>query len=118
MSSNPRSLLTLKRSPAQADGTLEERLHKVLANAGLGSRRPRDEIAGGPSTRAPPGTSQWRSSGGQFSAPVSIGLTEKASAAHFCGKSKRGSIDRRPLAFDAFGAKVREAMSATRKGAK
>lgn len=31
---------------------------------------------------------------------------------------KRGSIDRRPLAFDAFGAKVREAMSATRKGAK
>ena len=40
MSSNPRSLLTLKRSPAQADGgALEERLHKVLANAGLGSRR-------------------------------------------------------------------------------
>jgi hypothetical protein len=31
---------------------------------------------------------------------------------------KRGSIDRRPLAFDAFGARVREAMSATRKGAK
>ena len=40
MSSNPRSLLTLKRSPEQADGgALEERLHKVLANAGLGSRR-------------------------------------------------------------------------------
>ena len=31
---------------------------------------------------------------------------------------KRGSIDRRPLAFDAFGARVREAMAATRKGAK
>lgn len=31
---------------------------------------------------------------------------------------KRGSIDRRPLTFEAFGAKVREAMSATRKGAK
>ncbi|HKZ11381.1 MAG TPA: pseudouridine synthase [Rhodanobacteraceae bacterium] len=40
MSSNPRSLLTLKRAAAQADGgALEERLHKVLANAGLGSRR-------------------------------------------------------------------------------
>ncbi|MGN6788361.1 MAG: pseudouridine synthase [Rhodanobacteraceae bacterium] len=40
MSSNPRSLLTLKRPAAQADGgPLEERLHKVLANAGLGSRR-------------------------------------------------------------------------------
>jgi 23S rRNA pseudouridine2605 synthase len=34
----PRTLLSLKRS--QADGpALEERLHKVLANAGLGSRR-------------------------------------------------------------------------------
>ncbi len=31
---------------------------------------------------------------------------------------KRGSIDRRPLAFDAFGARVREAMASTRKGAK
>jgi hypothetical protein len=30
---------------------------------------------------------------------------------------KRGSIDRRPLAFDAFGARVREAMAAGRKGA-
>jgi 23S rRNA pseudouridine2605 synthase len=40
MSSNPRSLLTLKRSAAtEHDGSLEERLHKVLANAGLGSRR-------------------------------------------------------------------------------
>ncbi|HEX5354016.1 MAG TPA: pseudouridine synthase [Rhodanobacteraceae bacterium] len=40
MSSAPRSLLTLKRSAAQAsEGALEERLHKVLANAGLGSRR-------------------------------------------------------------------------------
>jgi 23S rRNA pseudouridine2605 synthase len=40
MSSTPRSLLTLKRSPAtEHDGSLEERLHKVLANAGLGSRR-------------------------------------------------------------------------------
>lgn len=40
MSSSPRSLLTLKRPVAQAaDGATEERLHKVLANAGLGSRR-------------------------------------------------------------------------------
>ena len=40
MSSNPRSLLTLKRASVQGDGSaLEERLHKVLANAGLGSRR-------------------------------------------------------------------------------
>jgi 23S rRNA pseudouridine2605 synthase len=40
MSSTPRSLLTLKRSAdPDHDGTLEERLHKVLANAGLGSRR-------------------------------------------------------------------------------
>lgn len=40
MSSTPRSLLTLKR-PSHATGgdALEERLHKVLANAGLGSRR-------------------------------------------------------------------------------
>lgn len=40
MSSTPRSLLTLKRpaGPESGDG-LEERLHKVLANAGLGSRR-------------------------------------------------------------------------------
>jgi hypothetical protein len=29
---------------------------------------------------------------------------------------KRGSIDRRPLAFDAFGARVREVMASTRKG--
>ncbi|MGH8124750.1 MAG: pseudouridine synthase [Rhodanobacteraceae bacterium] len=40
MSSAPRSLLTLKRADSQAgEGALEERLHKVLANAGLGSRR-------------------------------------------------------------------------------
>ncbi|HET7562543.1 MAG TPA: pseudouridine synthase [Rhodanobacteraceae bacterium] len=40
MSSTPRSLLTLKRSAA-ADSSvaIDERLHKVLANAGLGSRR-------------------------------------------------------------------------------
>ena len=31
---------------------------------------------------------------------------------------KRGSLDRRPLAFDAFGARVREVMSTARKGAK
>ncbi len=29
---------------------------------------------------------------------------------------RRGSIDRRPLAFDAFGARVREVMASTRKG--
>lgn len=49
MSSTPRSLLTLKRSavPDHA-GQLEERLHKVLANAGLGSRRMLEQrIAGG-----------------------------------------------------------------------
>jgi len=40
MSSTSRSLLTLKRSAEQEHGgALEERLHKVLANAGLGSRR-------------------------------------------------------------------------------
>lgn len=39
MSSTPRSLLTLKRSGTPAGDALEERLHKVLANAGLGSRR-------------------------------------------------------------------------------
>ncbi|MGH8182433.1 MAG: pseudouridine synthase [Rhodanobacteraceae bacterium] len=40
MSSTPRSLLTLKRAATQtAEGAIEERLHKVLANAGLGSRR-------------------------------------------------------------------------------
>ena len=31
---------------------------------------------------------------------------------------KRGSLDRRPLPFEAFGARVREVMAATRKGAK
>ena len=40
MSSTPRSTLTLKRAATPAgDDALEERLHKVLANAGLGSRR-------------------------------------------------------------------------------
>jgi 23S rRNA pseudouridine2605 synthase len=40
MSSTPRSLLTLKRAATpDSDNALEERLHKVLANAGLGSRR-------------------------------------------------------------------------------
>jgi 23S rRNA pseudouridine2605 synthase len=49
MSSNPRSLLTLKRPAAEErGGALEERLHKVLANAGLGSRRMLEQrIAGG-----------------------------------------------------------------------
>ncbi|MBS0488190.1 MAG: pseudouridine synthase, partial [Proteobacteria bacterium] len=38
----PRTLLSLKRT--QTDGpVLEERLHKVLANAGLGSRRMLEE---------------------------------------------------------------------------
>jgi 23S rRNA pseudouridine2605 synthase len=40
MNAPPRSLLTLKRGQkADAAPALEERLHKVLANAGLGSRR-------------------------------------------------------------------------------
>jgi 23S rRNA pseudouridine2605 synthase len=49
MSSAPRSLLTLKRPATPVgDTTLEERLHKVLANAGLGSRRMLEErIAAG-----------------------------------------------------------------------
>lgn len=34
-----RSVLTLKRNAAEAGTAIEERLHKVLANAGLGSRR-------------------------------------------------------------------------------
>ncbi len=38
-SSPSRSILKLKRSPADAAPISEERLHKVLANAGLGSRR-------------------------------------------------------------------------------
>ena len=44
MNSAPRSLLTLKRPAAHDTGeALEERLHKVLANAGLGSRRMLEE---------------------------------------------------------------------------
>ena len=40
MSAHSRTLLTLKRDQGPADGeALSERLHKVLANAGLGSRR-------------------------------------------------------------------------------
>ena len=42
MNAPQRSLLTLKRggdNPADSNQQLEERLHKVLANAGLGSRR-------------------------------------------------------------------------------
>jgi 23S rRNA pseudouridine2605 synthase len=35
----PRTLLTLKRASAPEGPLVEERLHKVLANAGLGSRR-------------------------------------------------------------------------------
>jgi 23S rRNA pseudouridine2605 synthase len=42
MSSAPRTLLTLKR-PAESGAVVEERLHKVLANAGLGSRRMLEE---------------------------------------------------------------------------
>jgi len=38
MNGPPRTLLTLKRSPSAAE-PVEERLQKVLANAGLGSRR-------------------------------------------------------------------------------
>ncbi|HSE12587.1 MAG TPA: pseudouridine synthase [Rudaea sp.] len=38
MNAPPRTLLTLKRAQPGA-ATIEERLHKVLANAGLGSRR-------------------------------------------------------------------------------
>ena len=42
MNSTTRSVLTLKRSQ-NAGPTVEERLHKVLANAGLGSRRMLEE---------------------------------------------------------------------------
>src|SRR5688500_14617136 len=38
----PKSVLSLKRD-AKAEGGVEERLHKVLANAGLGSRRSLEE---------------------------------------------------------------------------
>ncbi|MEO8460939.1 MAG: S4 domain-containing protein, partial [Dokdonella sp.] len=39
MTTPNRSVLTLKRSDADSGPALEERLHKVLATAGLGSRR-------------------------------------------------------------------------------
>jgi len=41
MTAPQKSVLTLKREPRNDEATalLEERLHKVLANAGLGSRR-------------------------------------------------------------------------------
>ena len=39
MNAPPRTLLTLKRPAAPPSGSTEERLQKVLANAGLGSRR-------------------------------------------------------------------------------
>jgi 23S rRNA pseudouridine2605 synthase len=45
---SPRGVLSLKRNEAAPSGALEERLHKVLANAGLGSRRLLEErIANG-----------------------------------------------------------------------
>ena len=40
MNAPQKSVLSLKRNaPPESDATIEERLHKVLANAGLGSRR-------------------------------------------------------------------------------
>ncbi|MDE2245559.1 MAG: pseudouridine synthase, partial [Xanthomonadaceae bacterium] len=39
MTAPTRTLLTLKRERDAESAALEERLHKVLANAGLGSRR-------------------------------------------------------------------------------
>jgi len=40
MTTPSRSILKLKRTPEAGDApAVEERLHKVLANAGLGSRR-------------------------------------------------------------------------------
>ncbi|MGA9827031.1 MAG: pseudouridine synthase [Rhodanobacteraceae bacterium] len=39
MTTSDRSILTLKRSTDRASPVIEERLHKVLASAGLGSRR-------------------------------------------------------------------------------
>ncbi|TAL72440.1 MAG: rRNA pseudouridine synthase [Rhodanobacter sp.] len=39
MTAPQKSILSLKRAPASDAAPLEERLHKVLANAGLGSRR-------------------------------------------------------------------------------
>ena len=43
---SPRGVLSLKRGEPSEGGTLEERLHKVLANAGLGSRRLLEERIG------------------------------------------------------------------------
>ena len=39
MTAPQKSILSLKRAPVGDAAPLEERLHKVLANAGLGSRR-------------------------------------------------------------------------------
>jgi hypothetical protein len=50
--------------------------------------------------------------------PPVIAARSSASAGAEAQPVKRGSFDRRPLAFDAFGARVREAMASTRKGAK
>jgi 23S rRNA pseudouridine2605 synthase len=43
---SPRGVLSLKRGEPSADSAMEERLHKVLANAGLGSRRLLEERIG------------------------------------------------------------------------
>ncbi|MGH8213800.1 MAG: pseudouridine synthase [Rhodanobacteraceae bacterium] len=43
---SPRGVLSLKRGEPSDSGALEERLHKVLANAGLGSRRLLEERIG------------------------------------------------------------------------
>jgi hypothetical protein len=50
--------------------------------------------------------------------PPVIAGEASAPAAGEAQPVRRGSIDRRPLAFDAFGARVREAMASTRKGPK
>ena len=49
--------------------------------------------------------------------PVSAGPASEPAAGE-PQPVKRGSLDRRPLAFDAFGARVREVMASARKGAK